>query len=114
MIGFVWVAACALAGFWLAPWFPLPVPGPVLGLGLMLILLLWRPSLQDTVRPAAGLLLQNLALFLVPLAVAVLAQEELAGWALARFALVGTGVMFAGLGLMAGLYHLVRRAGLWQ
>lgn len=50
----------------------LPVPGPVLGLALLLPLLAWRPAVLAQVRPTAQTLLQHLSLLFVPAGVGVM------------------------------------------
>lgn len=50
----------------------LPVPGPVLGLALLLPLLAWRPAVLAMVRPTAQTLLQHLSLLFVPAGVGVM------------------------------------------
>ncbi|HMN93070.1 MAG TPA: CidA/LrgA family protein [Hydrogenophaga sp.] len=50
----------------------LPVPGPVLGLALLLPLLAWRPTVLAMVRPTAQTLLQHLSLLFVPAGVGVM------------------------------------------
>jgi holin-like protein len=50
----------------------LPVPGPVLGLALLLPLLAWRPAVLTMVRPTAQTLLQHLSLLFVPAGVGVM------------------------------------------
>ena len=50
----------------------LPVPGPVLGLLLLLCLLLWRGRLDESLRHTANTLLQHLSLFFVPAGVGVM------------------------------------------
>ncbi len=50
----------------------LPVPGPVLGLLLLLAWLLWRGRLDEALRHTANTLLQHLSLFFVPAGVGVM------------------------------------------
>ena len=50
----------------------LPVPGPVLGLLLLLGVLLWRGRLDESLRHTANTLLQHLSLFFVPAGVGVM------------------------------------------
>ena len=54
----------------------LPVPGPVVGMVLLLLALRWRPE-QDAVAPAAGFLLQHLSLLFVPVGVGVMTHLAL-------------------------------------
>ncbi|MDG0835396.1 CidA/LrgA family protein [Roseateles saccharophilus] len=55
-----------------------PLPGPVLGLLLMLLALRWGP-LRDTVQPAAEGLLGHLSLLFVPVGVGVMTHLHLIG-----------------------------------
>lgn len=63
--------SCQLAGELITRALGLPVPGPVLGLGLLLAALaLWSP-LAAQVAPTAGVLLAHLSLLFVPAGVGV-------------------------------------------
>ena len=73
-----------------------PVPGPVVGMALLLIALVLRPSLLGALKPTAQTLLQHLSLLFVPAGVGVmlhlqrLGDEALAiGVALVLSTLVG-------------------------
>jgi holin-like protein len=87
----------------------LPLPGPVLGLGLVLALLAWAPTRQWLAAPveaAADGLLAHLSLLFVPLGVGVIAHLGLLGGhalALALVVLVSTlaGLVVTGLVLQA-------------
>jgi len=57
----------------------LPVPGPVLGLALLLPVLAWRPSVLAMVRPTAQTLLQHLSLLFVPAGVGVMLHLQRLG-----------------------------------
>ena len=46
--------------------FGLPVPGPVLGMVLMLFAFFLKDDLVDGIRPTAGVLLANMSLLFVP------------------------------------------------
>lgn len=92
----------------------LPVPGPVLGLTLLLPLLAWRPAVLAMVRPTAQTLLQHLSLLFVPAGVGVmlhlqrLGEEALAiGVALVLSTWIGLAV--AALTMQA-LMRLTRRS----
>ncbi len=61
-----------LAGEVIARLFGLPVPGPVIGLGLLLAALGLRGGPDDTMRDTAGSLLQHLSLLFVPAGTGVL------------------------------------------
>jgi holin-like protein len=73
-----------------------PVPGPVVGMALLLFALVLRPSLLGAIKPTAQTLLQHLSLLFVPAGVGVmlhlqrLGDEALAiGVALVLSTLVG-------------------------
>ena len=57
----------------------LPVPGPVLGLALLLPVLAWRPPVLTMVRPTAQTLLQHLSLLFVPAGVGVMLHLQRLG-----------------------------------
>lgn len=54
----------------------LPVPGPVVGMGLLLLALGWAP-LREAVGAAAELLLAHLSLLFVPVGVGVITHLDL-------------------------------------
>ena len=56
-----------------------PVPGPVLGLVLLLILLRLRPGAEATVGPTADGLLRNLSLLFVPAGVGIVQHLDRLG-----------------------------------
>jgi holin-like protein len=73
-----------------------PVPGPVVGMALLLLALVLRPALLGAIKPTAQTLLQHLSLLFVPPGVGVmlhlqrLGDEALAiGVALVLSTLVG-------------------------
>ena len=81
---------CQAAGELLHTLTGLPIPGPVLGIGLLLLgLCAWRKSVP--VLPAADTLLSYLSLFFVPPGVSVVMQ-------IGRFAQVWPAVILALLG----------------
>lgn len=61
-----------LAGEVLARLLNLPVPGPVIGMGLLLLLLGLRGGPNEALRSTAGTLLQHLSLLFVPAGTGVL------------------------------------------
>ncbi len=73
------VLACWLAGEGLARAFPLPVPGAILGLGLILLLLGGRRLSAVSMRRGANWLIADMLLFFVPAALAVLNYPEFLG-----------------------------------
>lgn len=55
----------------------LPLPGPVVGLILLVLICLIRPALADRIRPETQGLLQHLSLFFVPAGVGIVAHLPL-------------------------------------
>ena len=81
----------------------LPLPGPVVGLLLLVGTCLARPALAQRIRPATLGLLQHLSLFFVPAGVGIVAhwdllRDEGVGLALA---VVGSTVLAIGAGALA-------------
>lgn len=70
--GLTLLLICQLIGEVLARVLHLPVPGPVLGLLLLLVILLRLDDAPASVRRAAESLLQHLALFYVPAGVGLI------------------------------------------
>lgn len=66
------------AGEALSHFLHLPVPGPVVGMVLLLLALQWVP-VQRAVAPAAGFLLTHLSLLFVPVGVGVMTHLDLLG-----------------------------------
>src|SRR3546814_2202063 len=58
--------SCQLAGELVTRALTLPVPGPVFGLALLFLILLWRRRSAPALDQAADLLLANLSLLFVP------------------------------------------------
>ena len=65
-----------LAGEAIALYFALPVPGPVIGMGLLFAALAWRGGASDELRATAQNLLQHLSLLFVPAGVGVMLHIE--------------------------------------
>ena len=65
-----------LAGEAIALYFALPVPGPVIGMGLLFAALAWRGGASDELRGTAQNLLQHLSLLFVPAGVGVMLHIE--------------------------------------
>ena len=57
---------CQLAGEFIARGLGLPIPGPVLGLVILLAALALRPPLASALRPTTQVILAHLALMFVP------------------------------------------------
>ncbi|GAB4465055.1 MAG: hypothetical protein OHK0044_03250 [Burkholderiaceae bacterium] len=68
--------AFQLAGEALAFGLKLPIPGPVIGMALLLAVLALRPTLLDALRPTATTLLQHLSLLFVPAGVGVMVHGQ--------------------------------------
>lgn len=64
----------------------IPVPGPVIGMVLMLLSFLIKDNLIEIVRPTAGVLLANLSLLFVPAGVGIMRHGQ-------RFLDEGVGIM---------------------
>ena len=67
---------CELLGEVTARALALPVPGPVLGLVLLIALIALRPSLAEGLRATTGVILANLSLLFVPAGVGVIGNLE--------------------------------------
>lgn len=68
------ILAFQLVGEVLSRALDLPLPGPVVGLCLLVAACVLRPALADRLRPTAQGLLANLSLFFVPAGVGVVAH----------------------------------------
>lgn len=86
----------------------LPVPGPVVGMVLLLLALRWQP-VQDAVAPAAGFLLQHLSLLFVPVGVGVMAHLDLLQAHGLRLLLVIVVSTWIGLAVTAWVLHRMLR-----
>jgi holin-like protein len=56
-----------------------PVPGPVVGMALLLLALLLRPATLEAIKPTAQTLLQHLSLLFVPAGVGVILHLQRLG-----------------------------------
>ena len=74
--GLAWLLLLQLVGELLARAFALPLPGPVIGMLLLMPALGWRP-LREPVTVAARFLLQHLSLLFVPVGVGVVTHLTL-------------------------------------
>lgn len=68
-----------LAGELLARYFELPLPGPVIGMLLLLATLAVRRRIPESVDAASGALLSHLSLLFVPAGVGVMVHFDLIG-----------------------------------
>lgn len=69
--GFAWLLALQAIGELLVRGLNLTVPGPVVGMALLLVALRW-PSVRDSVAGCADFLLSHLSLLFVPIGVGVM------------------------------------------
>lgn len=76
---FIAILLCQLAGEAGTRLLGLPVPGPVIGMLLMLGLIVLAPRLAATVRPTAEGILANLSLLFVPAGVGVVGHVSTLG-----------------------------------
>lgn len=73
------ILLCQLAGETLARWLGLPVPGPVLGMGVMLLLLVSSSRVAALVVPVSEGILRHIALLFVPAGVGVVGHLDRLG-----------------------------------
>ncbi|MDG4649198.1 CidA/LrgA family protein [Roseibacterium sp. SDUM158017] len=104
---------CQLIGEVAARGAGLPVPGPVLGLALLILALRLRPALAGTLRPTVGVILANLSLMFVPAGVGVIGNLEVLSddwFALLVILTVSTVLaMLAAVGTFIGVRRLTER-----
>lgn len=80
MLGYLTVIfSCQLVGELLVTALALPIPGPVVGMVLLLAGLLAFGSVPDDLGATANALIQNLSLLFVPAGVGVMLHAELIG-----------------------------------
>ena len=100
---------CQLIGEVAARSLGLPIPGPVLGLALLLTLIALRPTIADRLRPTTSVVLAHLSLLFVPAGVGVIGNLDVLSrdWA----PLLAVLVLSTWLAMMAtvGTFLLVRR-----
>ena len=68
--------SCQLIGEITARGLGLPVPGPVLGLTLLIVILALRPASEDQLKPTTTVILANLSLMFVPAGVGVIGNLD--------------------------------------
>jgi len=73
------ILLCQLTGEALARWLGLPVPGPVLGMGLMLVMLSASARIAGLVVPVGEGILRHIALLFVPAGVGVVGHLDRLG-----------------------------------
>ena len=86
---------CQLAGEVIARAFTLAVPGPVIGMGILLVTLLYLQSVPKNLESTAEAILSHLSLLFVPAGVGVVAHLTLLGneWQAILGSLVGSTVV---------------------
>ena len=92
----------------LAHFLQLPIPGPVVGMVLLLCALHWGP-VQGAVAPAAGFLLTHLSLLFVPVGVGVMTHLDLLGAYGLRLLLVIVLSTWIGMAVTVWVLRAVRR-----
>jgi holin-like protein len=104
---------CQLLGEIIARGFGLSIPGPVLGLALLVLLLGAIPTLAERLRPTTAIILANLSFMFVPAGVgvignfAVLSQDVIALLAILTLSTVLS--MLAAVGTFIGVRHVTER-----
>lgn len=90
LAGLLLLLVCQLLGEWVVLAFALPVPGPVMGMVLLLLGLILAKRVPGTIRMSAEGLLRHLALLFVPAGVGLMVHAELiaAEWLVILVALV--------------------------
>jgi len=101
--------SCQLAGELVSRAAALPVPGPVLGMALLFLLLLWRRKAWDPLEQAADTLLRHLSLLFVPAGVGVVQHWPLIQAQLLPLAAVLVASTLLALLAGAGAFVLVHR-----
>lgn len=97
------VMACQLLGEFASYALSLPLPGPVLGMILMVIALQTLPALSDTLRPVAQGILGHMSLLFVPAGVGVVGHfAAFGGQSLAITAsIIGSTVLAIAVGALS-------------
>lgn len=95
LIALTQLLMCQLIGEVLARAFELPIPGPVIGMGLLLLVLLRRPEAPKDLEQTAQGILSHLSLLFVPAGVGVVAHLTILGdeWKAILGSLVGSTVV---------------------
>lgn len=73
--GFAWLLLFQTLGELIVRGAGLPLPGPVVGMGLLVVALSW-PALREDVAGVAAFLLEHLALLFVPVGVGVVVHLD--------------------------------------
>lgn len=104
---------CQLLGEVTAQVFGLPIPGPVLGLALLVLIFGAMPTLAERLRPTTTVILANLSFLFVPAGVGVIGNLEVLstdGFALLAILILSTVLsMLAAVGTFIGVRHAAER-----
>lgn len=95
LVALTQLLACQLVGEIIARAFDLAIPGPVLGMGLLLAILLYRKQVPQTLDDTANGILAHLSLLFVPAGVGVVAHLAILGneWQAILGSLIGSTVV---------------------
>lgn len=105
--GMAWLLVFQSIGELLARGLALPLPGPVIGM-LLLLLALRLPAVREPVSACADFLLSHLSLLFVPVGVGVMTHISLLGQYGVRMLAVVLLSTLAGMGVTALSLHLMR------
>lgn len=108
--GMAWLLIFQSIGELLARGLALPLPGPVIGM-LLLLAALRLPTVREPVSACADFLLSHLSLLFVPVGVGVMTHISLLGQYGLRMLAVVVLSTLAGLGVTALSLHLMRDRG---
>lgn len=105
--GMMWLLIFQSAGELLGRGLALPLPGPVIGMVLLLLALRW-PAVQESVAACADFLLSHLSLLFVPVGVGVMTHLSLVSQYGIRMLAVVVLSTLAGLAVTVLTMHLLR------
>jgi holin-like protein len=105
--GLAWLLAAQAAGELITRALALPLPGPVLGMALLLVALRW-PGVRASVGACANFLLAHLSLLFVPVGVGVMTHLGLVGQYGGRMLAVLVLSTIVGLAVTALAMHWLR------
>ena len=105
--GLVWLLVFQSVGELLARGLRLPLPGPVIGMVLLVLALRW-PAVQKPVSETAQFLLSHLSLLFVPVGVGVMTHLSLVSQYGVRMLAVVMLSTLAGLSVTVLVLHLLR------
>lgn len=110
ILGLLALLGCQLVGEVLVRLLDLPVPGPVIGMVVLLVLLAWRrPAPEAPVLRAADGLLAHLQLLFIPAGVGVVAYLAVLRQDAVPIVVAMLGSWLAGLVVVGGLLQLAAR-----